>query len=174
MGTGGTVSRSACERARRRRRRRAPLAASRARRDQGRSAHLGGACAQPTGTAHRAGAMNDARSETDGPTKIAILGGGCGGLAAAWALTATPALRERFEVTVYEHSWALNGKGASGRMPDSWGQNGRGQRIHEHGLHIWFGFYVHAFRMLRGAYEESGLASGDDWWKLPFQKCDEV
>src|SRR5262249_52192442 len=49
-----------------------------------------------------------------------------------------------------------------------------GQRIHEHGLHIWFGFYVHAFRMLRGAYEESGLAAGDDWWTLPFQKCDEV
>ncbi|HET7047391.1 MAG TPA: FAD-dependent oxidoreductase [Solirubrobacteraceae bacterium] len=118
--------------------------------------------------------MNGARSETDGPTKIAILGGGCGGLAAAWALTATPALRERFEVTVYERSWALGGKGASGRMPDSWGNGGRGQRIHEHGLHIWFGFYVHAFRMLRGAYEESGLASGDDWWKLPFQKCDEV
>ena len=25
-------------------------------------------------------------------------------------------------------------------------------------MHIWFGFYEHAFRMLRGAYEESGLA----------------
>ena len=65
-------------------------------------------------------------------------------------------------------------KGASGRAPDSLGNGGRSQRIHEHGLHIWFGFYVHAFRMLRGAYEESGLASGDDWWELPFQKCDEV
>jgi uncharacterized protein with NAD-binding domain and iron-sulfur cluster len=111
-------------------------------------------------------------SDPEAPTKVAILGGGCGGLAAAWALTATPALRERFDVTVYERSWALGGKGASGRSPHSGG--GRGQRIHEHGLHIWFGFYVHAFRMLRGAYEESGLAAGDDWWTLPFQKCDEV
>ena len=118
--------------------------------------------------------MTDERSDRDGPTKVAVLGGGCGGLAAAWALTATPALRERFDVTVYERSWALGGKGASGRMPDSLGNGGRGQRIQEHGLHIWFGFYVHAFRMLRGAYEESALASGDDWWELPFQKCDEV
>src|SRR6185437_15524308 len=116
----------------------------------------------------------DARSDGGGPIKVAVLGGGCGGQAAAWALTATPALRERFDVTVYERSWALGGKGASGRMPDSSGNGGQGQRIQEHGLHIWFGFYVHAFRMLRGAYEESGLASGDDWWQLPFQKCDEV
>jgi uncharacterized protein with NAD-binding domain and iron-sulfur cluster len=118
--------------------------------------------------------VSDQRSDSDGPTRVAILGGGCGGLATAWALTATPALRERFEVTVYERSWALGGKGASGRMPDSLGNGGQGQRIHEHGLHIWFGFYVHAFRMLRGAYQESGLATGDDWWELPFQKCDEV
>jgi uncharacterized protein with NAD-binding domain and iron-sulfur cluster len=118
--------------------------------------------------------VSDQRSDSDGPTRVAILGGGCGGLAAAWALTATPALCERFEVTVYERSWALGGKGASGRMPESLGNGGQGQRIHEHGLHIWFGFYVHAFRMLRGAYQESGLATGDDWWELPFQKCDEV
>jgi uncharacterized protein with NAD-binding domain and iron-sulfur cluster len=118
--------------------------------------------------------MTDERSDRDGPAKVAVLGGGCGGLAAAWALTATPELRERFDVTVYERSWALGGKGASGRMPNSFGDGVRGQRIHEHGLHIWFGFYVHAFRMLRGAYQESGLAWGDDWWELPFQKCDEV
>ena len=82
-------------------------------------------------------------------TRVAILGGGCGGLSAAWGLTATPALRDRFEVTVYEPSWQLGGKGASGRMPWLSGNSGGGQRIHEHGLHIWFGFYDHAFRMLR-------------------------
>ena len=112
--------------------------------------------------------------EPDGRTRIAILGGGCGGLAAAWALTASPALRQRFEVTVYEASWALGGKGASGRNPHSGPDGGRGQRIEEHGLHIWFGFYEHAFRMLREAYRESGLADGDDWWTVPFQKCDGV
>ncbi|HEY2162156.1 MAG TPA: FAD-dependent oxidoreductase, partial [Solirubrobacteraceae bacterium] len=106
--------------------------------------------------------------------KVAILGGGCGGLAAAWHLTATPAMRNRFEVTVYERRWQLGGKGASGRAPHASGAAGRGQRIEEHGLHIWFGFYDHAFRMLRGAYEESGLSAGDDWWRVPFEKCDSL
>jgi uncharacterized protein with NAD-binding domain and iron-sulfur cluster len=49
-----------------------------------------------------------------------------------------------------------------------------GERIEEHGLHIWFGFYEHAFRMLRDAYAESGLAAGEDWWRVPFEKCDAV
>ncbi|MFL5859933.1 MAG: NAD(P)-binding protein [Solirubrobacteraceae bacterium] len=105
--------------------------------------------------------------------KVAVLGGGCGGLATAWALTATPALRERFEVTVYERSWQLGGKGASGRAPLR--ANGHtGYRIQEHGLHVWFGFYAHAFRMLRGAYEEAGLATGADWWRVAFERCDAV
>jgi uncharacterized protein with NAD-binding domain and iron-sulfur cluster len=103
--------------------------------------------------------------------RVAILGGGCGGLAAAWSLTATPELRERFEVTVYERGWRLGGKGASGRS-EADGSGAR--RIEEHGLHIWFGFYAHAFRMLKEAYEEAGLASGEDWWMTPFAKCDTV
>jgi uncharacterized protein with NAD-binding domain and iron-sulfur cluster len=105
--------------------------------------------------------------------KVTILGGGCGGLAAAWHLTATPALRQRFEVTVYQLGGRLGGKGASGRAPHET-PGGRGQRIEEHGLHIWFGFYEHAFRMLRGAYEESGLATGENWWTVPFEKCDSI
>ena len=109
-----------------------------------------------------------------GRTKVAILGGGCGGLAAAWDLTASPALRERFEVTVYESTWQLGGKGASGRMPQRSADRVVGQRIHEHGLHIWFGFYEHAFRMLQSAYAEAGLATGDDWWRVPFERCDSV
>jgi uncharacterized protein with NAD-binding domain and iron-sulfur cluster len=115
--------------------------------------------------------MTEAASQR---TKVAVLGGGCGGLAAAWGLSATPALRERFEVTVYQAGWQLGGKGASGRAPHPAGANGIGQRIEEHGLHIWFGFYDHAFRMMRAAYEESGLAAGEDWWKSGFAKCDSV
>ncbi len=113
------------------------------------------------------------RGHSDGRTRVAILGGGCGGLAAAWALTGSATLRERFEVTVYERGWQLGGKGASGRagIADA---NAGGRRIQEHGLHIWFGFYENAFGMLREAYAESGLAQGDDWWKVPFQKCDSV
>ena len=83
------------------------------------------------------------------------------------------ALRERFEVIVYELGWQLGGKGASGRAPHR-GAGAGGRRIQEHGLHIWFGFYEHAFGMLRDAYEESGLAAGDDWWRAPFEKCDAV
>jgi uncharacterized protein with NAD-binding domain and iron-sulfur cluster len=106
--------------------------------------------------------------------KVAILGGGCGGLAAAWKLSSTDALRERFEVSVYQLGWQLGGKGASGRMPHGNGTAEVGQRIEEHGLHIWFGFYDHAFRMLRQAYEETELAAGDDWWRVPFEKCNSV
>lgn len=55
--------------------------------------------------------MSEPGPEQSGPrTKVAILGGGCGGLAAAWGLTASPALRRRFEVTVYERGWQLGGR----------------------------------------------------------------
>ena len=47
--------------------------------------------------------------------KVAILGGGVGGMTAAFELTATPELRERYDVTVYQLGWRLGGKGASGR-----------------------------------------------------------
>jgi uncharacterized protein with NAD-binding domain and iron-sulfur cluster len=86
--------------------------------------------------------------------KIAILGGGAGSLAAAFYLTDQPDWRERFEVTVYQQGWRLGGKGASGR-------NARlGQRIEEHGLHIWFGFYANAFGLIRKVYEGLGRAPG--------------
>ena len=48
-------------------------------------------------------------------TKVAVLGGGVGGMTAAFELTATPELRERFDVTVYQLGWRIGGKGASGR-----------------------------------------------------------
>lgn len=102
-----------------------------------------------------------------GAVRVAVLGGGCGGLAAAMTLTATPELRERYSVTVYERSWRLGGKGASGRTP----HGADGHRIEEHGLHIWFGFYERAFAMLRQAYEEAGIAAGDTWWQTAFDKC---
>ena len=114
------------------------------------------------------------QTPTGEPVRVAVLGGGCGGLAAAWALSATPELRRRFEVTVHQQGWLLGGKGASGRMPHPGAGPHGGQRIEEHGLHIWFGFYEHAFRMLRQAYAEAGLADGEDWWTVPFEKCHSV
>ena len=48
-------------------------------------------------------------------TKVAVLGGGVGSMVAAFELTSTPALREKYEVTIYQMGWRLGGKGASGR-----------------------------------------------------------
>jgi uncharacterized protein with NAD-binding domain and iron-sulfur cluster len=83
-----------------------------------------------------------------GKTRVLVLGGGLGGVSAALTLTATPALRERYEVTLVNHGWRLGGKGASGRNAL------QGQRIEEHGLHIFLGFYNAAFEAVRGAYAE--------------------
>jgi uncharacterized protein with NAD-binding domain and iron-sulfur cluster len=81
-------------------------------------------------------------------TRVAVLGGGPAALTAAFELTATEELRERHEVTVYQLGWRLGGKGASGRNAKL------GNRIEEHGLHIWFGFYDNAFSVMQRCYEE--------------------
>ncbi len=87
-------------------------------------------------------------------TKVAILGGGVGAMAAAWELTSTPERRAKYDVTVHQLGWRLGGKGASGRNLDE------SQRIEEHGLHIWMGFYENAFRVMRACYEELGRPPG--------------
>ena len=69
-------------------------------------------------------------------------------LAAAFELTRTQALRDRFAVTIYQMGWRLGGKAASGRDAE------RNYRIVEHGLHVWFGCYENAFRLLNDAYNE--------------------
>lgn len=79
--------------------------------------------------------------------RVLVLGGGCAGMATAWGLSSTEALRARFEVTVVQAGWRLGGKGATGRSKR------HGQRVHEHGLHIWMGFYEKAFRMAKAAYD---------------------
>ncbi|MFM9963072.1 MAG: NAD(P)-binding protein [Planctomycetaceae bacterium] len=80
--------------------------------------------------------------------KIAILGGGTGALSAAFGLTSQANWQDRYEVTVYQVGWRLGGKGASGRNPAVH------QRIEEHGLHVWAGFYENAFRVMRECYQE--------------------
>jgi uncharacterized protein with NAD-binding domain and iron-sulfur cluster len=81
--------------------------------------------------------------------RVAILGGGAGSLAAAFELTATPELRDKHDLTVYQLGWRCGGKGASGRRDIA-----GAQRIEEHGLHVWFGFYENAFDVMRRIYEE--------------------
>ena len=88
-------------------------------------------------------------SPRHGPERVVILGGGVGGVTAAFALT-QPEMAGRYEVTLYQMGWRLGGKGASGRNPDAH------QRIEEHGLHIWLGFYYNAFACMRQCYRELG------------------
>jgi uncharacterized protein with NAD-binding domain and iron-sulfur cluster len=79
------------------------------------------------------------------PIEVAVVGGGCAAVTAAFELT-RPQHQGKFHVTIYQLGWRLGGKGASGRGP--------ADRIEEHGLHIWMGFYENAFRLLRECYAE--------------------
>jgi uncharacterized protein with NAD-binding domain and iron-sulfur cluster len=101
-------------------------------------------------------------SGTTEPQRVAVLGGGAAALTAALALT-DPAHQGRYRVTVYQMGWRLGGKGASGRNQD------QGQRIEEHGIHVWFGFYDNAFRLLSACYREIAAAADQKPWSLP--KC---
>lgn len=83
--------------------------------------------------------------------RVAILGGGMAGLAAAWRLSEPSGPPN--EVTVYQRGWRLGGKGASSRGPNG--------RIEEHGLHVWLGYYENAFRLLREAYAELDRPESD-------------
>jgi uncharacterized protein with NAD-binding domain and iron-sulfur cluster len=93
--------------------------------------------------------------------RVAIIGGGCGSMATAFELS-RPEHRGRYQITVYQQGFRLGGKGASGRGP--------GNRIEEHGLHIWMGFYENAFRLVRECYAELDrnpscrFAKWDDVW----------
>ena len=85
--------------------------------------------------------------------KIAILGGGVGGVTAAFALT-QPEWQGAYDVTLYQMGWRLGGKGASGRNAAA------SERIEEHGLHIWLGFYYNAFTQMKRCYDELARAPG--------------
>ncbi|HEY9039003.1 MAG TPA: NAD(P)-binding protein [Roseovarius sp.] len=92
------------------------------------------------------------------PRKIAVIGGGVGAVTAAYAITQLPDWQKQYQITFYQLGWRLGGKGASGRNADEC------QRIEEHGLHIWAGFYENGFRLMRDCYEtmnKTGLRSPD-------------
>jgi len=86
--------------------------------------------------------------------KIAILGGGISSLSAAFDLSSEPDWKQKYDITVYQVGWRLGGKGASSRNPEC------NNRIEEHGLHIWIGFYENAFAMMRQCYRETGSQPG--------------
>jgi uncharacterized protein with NAD-binding domain and iron-sulfur cluster len=82
------------------------------------------------------------------PLRVAVVGGGCAAMAAAFELSKPGRGGPRCEVTVYQMGHRLGGKGASGR--------GASGRIEEHGLHLWMGYYENAFRLMRECYAELG------------------
>jgi uncharacterized protein with NAD-binding domain and iron-sulfur cluster len=77
--------------------------------------------------------------------KVAIIGGGPSALAAAFELTEPG--RGDHEVTILQPGWRLGGKCASGRNREL------GNRIEEHGLHIWFGSYDNAIALMKRCYD---------------------
>lgn len=79
------------------------------------------------------------------PAKVAIIGGGCASIAAAFELS-RPEHRGKYAITIYQLGWRLGGKGASGRGP--------ADRVEEHGFHVWMGCYENAFRLMRECYLE--------------------
>lgn len=108
------------------------------------------------------GPRTPAPPQTPAPRRqrLAVLGGGLGSLTAVFEITEQPGWEERFEITVYQLGHRLGGKGASGRNRDA------GQRIEEHGLHLWFGFYENAFAMIRRCYAAAQRPPGAplaDW-----------
>ncbi len=84
--------------------------------------------------------------------KIVVLGGGVGAMTAVFHLTNPPDWQDRYDITVYQMGWRLGGKGASGR-----GAHGR---IEEHGLHMWYGFYENAFKLIQDVYAAADRPRG--------------
>lgn len=77
--------------------------------------------------------------------KIVVLGGGMSALSAAFELTDYKGWNDHYDITLYQMGWRLGGKCATGR--------GLNDRIEEHGIHIFLGFYNNAIRMIRLAYQ---------------------
>jgi uncharacterized protein with NAD-binding domain and iron-sulfur cluster len=88
--------------------------------------------------------------------RIAVLGGGLGSLATLFHLTEQPDWREQFDITLYQQGWRLGGKCASGRdqRPEY------GNRVLEHGLHLFGGFYNYSFGMLDRCYKALNRPEG--------------
>ncbi len=80
--------------------------------------------------------------------KCPLTGGGVSSCVTAWALTNDPNWKQKYDITLFQQGWRLGGKGASGRNKKY------GQRIEEHGLHFWPGFYRNAFKMIQDVYNE--------------------
>ncbi len=86
------------------------------------------------------------------PQRVAILGAGPAGLAAAWHLS-DPRLHPRPEVTVYQMGWRAGGQCGTGRV-------GQEQWVNQNGTHYLFGCYHQCLGLMAGAFQV--LAEHDD------------
>ena len=102
--------------------------------------------------------------------KIAVLGGGMGSLTAVLKLTENADWAQQYDITIYQMGWRLGGKGASGRNASA------GERIEEHGLHLWFGFYDNAFDLIQKCYIENNRTPGAPLatWQQAFKGYDSI
>ena len=85
--------------------------------------------------------------------KVAIIGAGPSGLAAAIGLSG-PEVRHRFEVHVYQLGWRAGGKASTGRNAD------KCNRVEQNGSHYLFGCYHNSFAVVRQAFKELGPDAG--------------
>ncbi len=97
----------------------------------------------------RPGTSAEARYEKNGGRKlrVAVLGGGPAACAAAYYLARQ---RDDYDVSLYTMGWRLGGKCAAGRNPAAH------DRIEEHGLHAFLGFYRNAMRTVAEVYADAG------------------
>lgn len=112
--------------------------------------------------------MESSTKTTPAKQKIVILGGGVSSMTTAMQLTDVPHWQDSYEITVYQMGWRLGGKGASGRNPEL------ANRIEEHGLHLWFGFYDNAFDLMQRCYAANNrpLTTPLATWQEAFKPYD--
>ena len=89
-----------------------------------------------------------------GRQRVLVAGGGMAALTFVFWLTEQPGWEERFEIVVLQPGWRLGGKLASGRNAAVC------ERIEEHGLHVWSGFYENAFTVIQRVYRALGRPPG--------------
>lgn len=88
--------------------------------------------------------------------KVAILGAGPAGLAAAFGLSATPELRAQYDVTLYQVGWRAGGKCSSGRGGDE-------NRVEQNGTHYLFGCYDNTLELGKRAYDALAKTGNKDF-----------
>ncbi|MDW3216379.1 MAG: NAD(P)-binding protein [Ilumatobacteraceae bacterium] len=78
------------------------------------------------------------------PSTVHVLGGGPSGLSAAFHLAQQR--RPDLRIVVHQMGWRLGGKGATGRDAAA------GNRIEEHGIHLFGNMYANALHMMNDAF----------------------